>query len=273
MALLDKLIWQIEAHLDGPLPLNQLADRCAVSTHHMCRVFQRASGMSIMSYVRARRLSEAARAIATQDVDILPVALDAGYASHEAFTRAFARYFGVLPSTVRKARSLLPLTLMEPLEMKKEMIVDVAKPEIRNRAGFRVVGLSDRYSFENIAGIPSLWQTLNNRSTEIETAVPGVAYGVSCDEDGTGYFRYLAGVEATEKAQGMDFVDIPANRYAVFIHDGHVSDLPKTVYTIWNKALTDAGLESASAPDFECYGPRFDAETGRGRVTIWIPLT
>ncbi len=272
MSVLDKLIWQIEFRLHEGLTLTHLSKGCAVSPHHMCRVFQQATGLSVMSYVRARRLSEAARAIAEQDKDILTAALDSGYASHEAFTRAFARYFGVLPSSVRKARSLSSLSLMEPIEMKKDLIVDVAKPELRERDAFRVVGLSVRCSFENTAAIPGLWQSVNVREPEVVGAVPGTAYGVCCDFEETGHFRYLAGVEATEKTEGMDFVDIPANRYAVFTHNGHISDFSKTVYTIWNKSLPDAGLEPVRAPDFEVYDNRFDPETGRGIVEIWIPI-
>ena len=55
-------------------------------------------------------------------------------------------------------------------------------------------------------------------------------------------------------------------------HDGHISDISKTIYTIWNKALSDEGLEPAETPDFELYDQRFDAATGRGTVEIWIPV-
>ena len=271
MALLEQVTWQIEFRLGETFNLKRLSEACAVSPYHMCRVFQQGAGMSIMSYARARRLSVAAKVIAGGDESLLNVALDAGYTSHAAFTRAFARFFGVLPSTVQTARCLSTLTLMEPLTVKKDMIVDVAPPELRERQAFRVVGLSVACSFENTSAIPGLWQAANAREGEIEGAVPGAAYGVCCDHDETGRFRYVAGVEAAGKTEGMDHVDIPAGRYAVFTHKGHVSDLPKTVYTIWNKSLPDLGLEPAKAPDFERYDKRFNPETGRGAVEIWVP--
>lgn len=273
MALLDQIIWQIESRLGEPITLNELSEHCAVSTYHMCRVFQQGVGMSIMFYVRARRLSVAAQAIAVKEESLLVIALDAGYASHEAFTRAFASYFGVLPSTVRAARSVSTLSLMEPLKMKQCMLVDVAKPEMRDRKAFRVVGLSVICSFGNTGAIPGLWRSLNTKEDDINGAISGVAYGVCCDADETGRFRYVAGVEATGGTEGMDFVDIPAGRYAIFTHTAHISGLPKTVYTIWNKSLPDLGLEPAKAPDFELYNKRFDPETGRGTVEIWIPIS
>lgn len=268
MSLVDKLIWQIECHLTDDLSLQMLADRGAVSAHHMCRAFRLSTGMSVMSYVRARRRSVAADAIASQDADILSVALDTGYGSHAAFTRAFASYLGALPSTVRKAQSTASLSLVEPFEMKKDMIVTVADPKILDRGAFRVVGLSSKCSFEDISAIPALWQAFNAREAEVENPQQGASYGVSCDADEAGYFRYVAGVEAKGTSQGMDCVDIPAQQYAVFSHQGHVSDLPTTVYTVWNKYLPDAGLEAVKAPDFEVYDRRFDAQTSRGVVDI-----
>lgn len=273
MTLLDKIIWQTETMLGETITLELLSKNCAVSHHHMCRVFQQGMGMSIMSYVRGRRLSIAAQAISDSDEALLNIAIDAGYASHEAFTRAFAGYFGVLPSTVRIEGSLSHLSLMEPSKMKKDMIVDVVKPETRHREAFRVVGLSAQCSFEDTTAIPGLWRSFNAQEGDVTGAVEGAAYGVCCDADATGQFRYVAGVEAAGKTEGMDYVELPAGRYAVFTHSGHVSDLPKTVYTIWNKSLPDLGLEPAKAPDFERYDNRFDSETGRGTVEIWIPVT
>ena len=156
--------------------------------------------------------------------------------------------------------------------MRKDMIIDVAKPDMREREAFCVVGLSTQCTFENTSAIPRLWQSFNAVEGDVVAAVDGAAYGVCCDADESGQFRYVAGVAATGKTEGMDYMDIPAGRYAVFTHSGHISDLPKTFYTIWNKCLPDLGLEPAKAPDFERYDNRFNPETGRGTVEVWIPV-
>jgi AraC family transcriptional regulator len=273
--LVDRAIWQIETRRNQPLTLTALAELCAASPYHLSRSFRVATGLSPMAYLRARRLSVAAKALADNDETILSIALDAQYGSHEAFTRAFASCFGILPSSVREARSTRNLNLMEPLQMKKSLHIDVPAPEIRERPAFRVIGLGTHCTFEDVSAIPPLWQAFNSREDEVPSAAAGVAYGVCCDADDSGRFRYVAGVEPTAGAKvpaGMDSVSIPANRYAVFTHSGHISDLPKTVYTIWNKALPDAGLDPAKAPDFELYDRRFDPATGRGSVEIWIPV-
>jgi AraC family transcriptional regulator len=90
----QKALWFIESHLADPLTLDEVAAVAGVSRFHLVRAFAAATGFSVMRYVRARRLSEAARALANGAPDILTVALDADYGSHEAFTRAFRDHFG-----------------------------------------------------------------------------------------------------------------------------------------------------------------------------------
>ena len=70
----------------------------------------------------------------------------------------------------------------------------------------------------------------------------------------------------------MEKHTLPAGTYAVFSHKGHISDFSKTVYSIWNKALVDNDMTPRHAPDFELYDSRFNPDTGRGEVEIWIPV-
>ena len=102
----QKALWFIESHLAEELTLDEVAAIGGVSRFHMVRAFAAATGLSVMRYVRARRLSEAARALAGGAPDILTLALDADYGSHEAFTRAFRDHFGVTPEAVRAAKRL-----------------------------------------------------------------------------------------------------------------------------------------------------------------------
>lgn len=67
--------------------------------------------------MRGRRLTEAARSLACGAPDILAVALDAGYGSHEAFTRAFRDRFGPTPETIRAQGNLNEIEPMEPIKM------------------------------------------------------------------------------------------------------------------------------------------------------------
>src|SRR5262249_12639555 len=80
----QRALWFVESHLREPIALGEIAAQSGVSPYHLTRAFDAVTGHSLMRYVRARRLSEAARTLFNGAPDILTVALDAGYGSHEA---------------------------------------------------------------------------------------------------------------------------------------------------------------------------------------------
>ena len=93
----NRAIWFIETHFAEQLSLDEIAKIAGVSRFHLTRAFGLATGHTVMGYVRSRRLTVAATKLANSACEILPVALDAGYNSHEAFTRAFVDQFGMTP--------------------------------------------------------------------------------------------------------------------------------------------------------------------------------
>src|SRR5260370_8482357 len=93
----QKALWFIESHLADALTLDEIAAIGGVSRFHMVRAFAAATGLSVMRYGRARRLSEAARALAGGAPDILNLALEADYGSHQALTHPFPDHFGLPP--------------------------------------------------------------------------------------------------------------------------------------------------------------------------------
>ena len=83
-----------------------------------------------MNAVRGRRLTEAAKSLSAGAADILSVALEAGYGSHEAFTRAFRDQFGLTPESVRAQRHLDNLALLEPIKMDETYVADLEPPRL-----------------------------------------------------------------------------------------------------------------------------------------------
>lgn len=272
----QQALWYIESHFAEPITLEEIAEAGGVSRHHMTRAFGAAVGASPMRYMRGRRLSEAARRLAGGAPDILGVALDAGYDSHEAFTRAFRDQFGVTPERVRAAACLDHLKLVEPTRMNEPIKADLAPPRFEDAKTLLIAGLGERYNPQTMAGIPAQWQRFGPHIGNIPGQVGGPAYGVICNGDGEGNIDYIAGVEVTDfDGLPADFarIRIPAHRYAVFTHAGHVSTIQRTWNAIWSQWLPESGFKSADAPDFELYGANFDPQSGSGGFEIWIPVT
>ena len=271
----QKALWFIESHLADVLTLEEIAGVAGISRFHMVRAFAAATGLSVMRYVRARRLSEAARALAAGAPDILQLALDADYGSHEAFTRAFRDHFGVTPEAVRASKRLDHLKLQEPILMDSTLTDHLQAPRFETSKPILVAGLSERVSQDNGAGIPGLWQRFHQSVADIPGRIGQVAYGVCCNGDDAGNFDYIAGVEVpdfSDLPREFSRVRIPEQRYAVFTHRDHISTIRRTISTIWNQWLPASGLKAADAPNFERYDENFDPLTGNGGLEIWLPV-
>jgi AraC family transcriptional regulator len=271
----QKALWYIESHLASALTLDEVAAIAGVSRFHMVRAFAAATGLSVMRYVRARRLSEAARALANGAPDILSIALDADYGSHEAFTRAFRDHFGVTPESVRDNAQLDTIDLLEPITMDSTIIDNLQPPRFETGKSLLVAGPGERYTWESGAAIPGQWQRFHQKVDQIPHRVGKVAYGVCCNGDDSGNFDYIAGVEVSDFSdlpREFSRVRIPEQRYAVFSHKDHISTIRRTVNTIWNHWLPASGLKAADAPSFERYDENFDPLTGNGGLEIWVPI-
>jgi AraC family transcriptional regulator len=272
---IGKALWFIESHFGGEVTLDDVANVAGVSRYHLTRAFGEATGHSVMRYMRARRLTEAARALTNGATDILQVALESGYGSHEAFTRAFRDQFGCTPEQVRARGHLDNLPLVEAIKMDETLMTNLEPPRFENGRPLLIVGLGERYTCESSKAIPAQWQRFGPHIDNIPGQVGKVAYGVRCNSDDSGDFDYICGVEVS------DFSDVPAEfarlrippqRYAVFRHRDHISGIRRTMNTIWSKWLPESGHEVADAPDFERYGEEFDPRTGNGGLEIWVPL-
>ena len=270
-----RALWFVESHFAQEITLDEVAAVAGVSRYHLSRTFGLATGRGLMAYVRGRRLSEAAKALAAGAPDILAVALDWGYGSHEAFTRAFRDQFDLTPDAVRARGHVTDLSLTEALLMDDSMLTPIDPPRIVNQQPLLIAGLNARYGQTASAQMPAQWQRFTPHLGHVPGQVGETAYGVVYNSDDTGHADYLTGVEVkdfSELPADWTRLRIPAQRYAVFTHRDHISSIRRTWFSIWNKGLPEAGLEATGGPEFERYDERFNGETGAGEVEIWIPV-
>jgi AraC family transcriptional regulator len=270
----ERALWFIESHFGREVTLGQISEVACVSRYHMSRMFAMSMGIPVMRYLRARRLSEAARALVNGAPDILSVALDVGYGSHEAFSRAFREHFGVTPESVRTQGHLNNLQLMEAMKMEGSLLKALEARFEKGRV-LLISGIGSRYNCESTTGVAAQWQGFVPHIGNIAGHIGANAYGVMCNFDEDGNFDYICGVEVKDFSQvSPDWtrVRVPAQDYAVFTHSDHISTIRSTWTTIWNRWLPESGREVEDAPNFELYGEDFDSVTGRGLVEIWLPL-
>lgn len=103
----------IEENLDKPITLKMLSDEVGYSVWHTEKLFKDIMGRTCFEYIRLRRLTKAALTLRDQGGRVIDVALDYVFDSHEGFTRAFSRNFGITPTRYRRDTPPIPLYLPE----------------------------------------------------------------------------------------------------------------------------------------------------------------
>lgn len=275
MSLAEKTIWIIERNMDRPLTLEGLAEANGVSRAHLARAFGSVIGKPVVGYLRARRLSHAAETLAKGAPDILQVALEAGYSSHEAFTRAFRDQFDTTPEAVRERASTAGLDLTGPVDLVRTRTGALPPSRVVDEPRILVVGLGEKFPCGPSIGITGLWLRFAPYMEAIPARREAMPIGITYNFRDEAGFDYLAALEVTrfgDTPRELTQMEIPARRYAVFTHTRHVSRLPETFRVIWDVMLPAMNVRPADAPSLERHLQSFDPLTGEGGIDVWIPL-
>jgi len=96
-AAVSRMQHYIEAHLDEEITLDDLANAAGYSKYHSVRIFKEWTHRTPLETVRALRLTRAAQSLQGANDKIVDVAMNSGFDSHDGFTRAFSRQFGITP--------------------------------------------------------------------------------------------------------------------------------------------------------------------------------
>lgn len=242
----------LESHLDTEdLNPEELASVACMSRAHFHRVFRAMFGVTIMEHVRHLRLERAAvrlRFHATSS--ILEVALDAGYSSHEAFTRAFQAHLGLTPSSWRQTPGARIATAQPH--------IPVAPPDVRLK----------NFPPRHIATVRH-WGDYLHISPAFESAIthaksigqtPHALIGVYHDDPeitATERLRADVGFECTNPgsipAGLLQTSTLPAGVYATLVHQGPYETLSLGYLRLIGQWLPGSGYTLCAEGVVESY--------------------
>lgn len=302
---LNKVLDHIDRYLETPLDLSGLADVAHFSPFHFHRIFAAWMGETLGDYVRRRRLEVGAlRLRHHQRKPVLEVALSVGFASGEAFARAFKIHFGCTPSiwraggSDRYASQLCELApeyrnfsqasgnpgqamaaeaanngVSQPTAMEITMDVKLVNLPATRIAYLRHIGPYGE-------SIHQFWQKTFFPWLAAHDLTMRPCYGIAHDDPSVtpaDKCRYDAAVEIPESfvASGQALVtSLPGGRYAVAQFEGPVMAIGDAWTELCRSWLAASGMTFDNRPAFEHYGKEsaFDPATGVLKCEICIPV-
>ncbi len=261
----------IEENLFDDIRPSTVADYIGFSEYHFHRIFHGMLAESVAEYIRKRRIFEIARLLRITDRPIHELSGLVRFDSPEAFSRAFKKIYGVMPSQYR--RSHKGWDFQKPRITK--MMLDHLKngitltPRYQSYGLQHVVGIAGSFADERAEGVEQLWLTLTERKNEIQNTKPGIALGVfladhpSVCKSPKDTYIYVAGLpvhSVNTIPLGMISCTIPKGNYAIFTHTGSIDAVLYSINYIWGTWIPNnlENYQHANAPDFELFDMRFD---------------
>jgi AraC family transcriptional regulator len=283
---MHRVIDHIDRHLDQHLDLATLARVANFSDFHFHRLFHAWMGEPLGDYLRRRRLEVAALRLRAQPrVAILRIALDVGFGSGEAFTRAFRARLGCSPTSWRKSKcdqvsgnsDQAPRDARRNTGSSHERSIAM-KVKLTDREPVTVAYL--RHTGPYGPGITQFWMERVAPWMETNNLLGRPRYGVALDDPHVTkptQCRYDACVvispgetltgDAKEKT-------LPGGRYAVLAFDGPISGIGAAWDYLLGDWLPKSGLQLDARPMFEHYpvDGRYDPRTQSISCDILVPV-
>lgn len=212
----------IEPRLFSPLTSQSVADAVGGSVYQLHRYFTDVYGVSLAAYIRARRMSEAARMLRSSQRDVLSIALKCQYGSQAAFTRAFRKQFGVPPAEFRRGSGLAHTAVGAATvqELMHRDSLERAPRLVWLHEDRPLVGLSAVVDPTSLADFQEAQEALVQEVGEQHEAV-----GVAHLETPDGQLHFFLGIDAGATAKALEVGRLERGLYAVFHHRGS----PETV--------------------------------------------
>ncbi|MBU2512522.1 GyrI-like domain-containing protein [bacterium] len=268
---INRAIDFIERNLKKPIQVEDIASAAYYSKYHFQRLFSLLTGETVGSYLRKRRLTEAANELVNTDRNIIDIALDYQFHSQESFGRSFKDHFGNTPYHFRRGGHPNTLHLYKPLESKAVSHLSkglVKEPNFETMSKTILIGMS--YFGNNQPEIKELWSKLGEWEDQLKNIIDPcrryglVLYGESFAKSKE--FGYLASFELKidslidlEKLPfEFSLKVLPAARYAVFVHRGAVETIPYSYEYIYGTWLSQSEFDLAAPFDFEFYYQAYD---------------
>ena len=278
-----KSVQFIENNLKNDICVLDIANSVYYSLYHFIRLFQSVTSFSPKMYLQQRRLSESIKELKNPDKKIIEIAYDYQFNSHEAFTRAFKKQFGISPSQIRNGVSLTSLPAVNPIT--EDYIYQSEKTKNTQHDLLELpekilIGISFFLGDDSkVTDLSKEWNQLKQEVQNIKNKLKPerfyqVQYWSKNQELGGLYF--FIGIEVIDiiEVQPQFVVKIiPKSRYLRFIHKGLANKVGYTYKYIYNQFLPETDYKLTKPFNFEFYGEKcLGPYNPESESEIYIPI-
>ena len=126
----------IHNHINEPITLAELARAAGYSPFHSAKLFKEHLGKAPFEYIRTLRLTQAALKLRDEKVKVLDIAMDFVFDSHEGFSRAFSKEFGITP--YKYSKNPPPIKLFMPTPIREQyLFYQRGGPSMQLKSGYQ----------------------------------------------------------------------------------------------------------------------------------------
>lgn len=272
-----KVIEYIESRLHEEITLEELSHEAAFSKYHFARIFKAITKETIYEYIRKRRLTVIAQKLIEGDKPIFQIALQYGYGSQEAFSRAFKSYMGTSPFSYRKNgkhyENLYKHVLSNDLLQKRSNPI-IYKTSIIEKAGFYIAGIPLTDNVNNHT-ISKHWNTfyeeLRKQHIDPDTAK---CYGYETIHNDC-ELVYIAAIQVNANdhlPQHWTLKYIPSHKYAAVSLFNNIEYIPAAMEQIYQNELPSLHVKPALDFSLEVYPEDFKANDSTSIIQYLIPV-
>lgn len=270
LGTIERVLDEVERRLTDKVVLDELAEHAYLSKFHLHRLMRAATGLPLMEYIRARKLSASAHALLDTGSagTVLGTALAFGFEHEQSYIRAFKRQFGVTPAQFRRGTAQIRLVERYDTSALKEIRRGVVfeptfviKPRSLYAGRRATIPLAENFERHtaNAQGVSFFYGEHAQIPRKLK---PSVYIGLTLypPEHGAEATDYLTSAEVSS-LEGLeaqwDTAELPAGKYAVFTYIGRFHPEHLTIHElndIWNymdEWLLRSPYEQAHGHHFE----------------------